>query len=65
MEDKGENRMGNAVAILKKGEGRSLKAGGPWIYDNEIESIMEALRTETLCWSMTLTDILWARDLSI
>ena len=32
--------MGNAVAILKKGEGRSLKAGGPWIYDNEIESIM-------------------------
>ena len=29
-----------AVVILKKGEGRSLKAGGLWIYDNEIESIM-------------------------
>ena len=25
-----------ATAVLKKGEGRSLKAGGLWIYDNEI-----------------------------
>jgi len=25
-----------AKAVLKKGEGRALKAGGPWIYDNEI-----------------------------
>lgn len=32
--------MGNAVVTLKKGEGRALKAGGPWIFDNEIESIM-------------------------
>ena len=32
--------MSNAVVTLKKGEGRALKAGGPWIYDNEIESIM-------------------------
>ena len=32
--------MGNAVVTLKKGEGRVLKSGGPWIYDNEIESIM-------------------------
>ena len=28
-----------AVVTLKKGEGRTLKAGGAWIYDNEIESI--------------------------
>ena len=28
-----------AVCTLKKGEGRTLKAGGMWIYDNEIESI--------------------------
>ena len=28
------------VATLKKGQGRSLKAGGLWIYDNEIESVM-------------------------
>lgn len=32
--------MSEAVVTLKKGEGRSLKQGGPWIYDNEIESIM-------------------------
>ena len=32
--------MSNAVVTLKKGEGRALKAGGPWIYDNEIERIM-------------------------
>ena len=28
-----------AVVTLKKGEGRTLKAGGAWIFDNEIESI--------------------------
>ena len=32
--------MAEAVVTLKKGEGRSLKAGGLWIYDNEIDSIM-------------------------
>ena len=35
--------MLNAVATLKKGAGRTLKQGGPWIYDNEIESIMERI----------------------
>ena len=29
-----------AVVTLKKGEGRVLKAGGAWIYDNEIASVM-------------------------
>ncbi len=29
----------NAVVTLKKGEGRMLKAGGMWVYDNEIASI--------------------------
>ena len=28
-----------ATVILKKGEGRTLKAGGAWIYDNEIDRI--------------------------
>ena len=28
-----------AVVRLKKGEGRMLKAGGAWIYDNEIDTI--------------------------
>ena len=32
--------MSLAIAVLKKGEGRTLKAGGPWIYDNEIASVM-------------------------
>ena len=27
------------IVTLKKGEGRAFKAGGLWIYDNEIESI--------------------------
>ena len=32
--------MAEAVETLKKGEGSSLKAGGLWIYDNEIDTIM-------------------------
>lgn len=32
--------MSIAVAVLKKGGGRALKSGGPWVYDNEIASIM-------------------------
>ena len=32
--------MGYAVVTLKKGEGRALKSGGLWIYDNEIASVM-------------------------
>ena len=28
-----------ATAVLKKGEGRSLKAGGLWIYDNEMAEV--------------------------
>lgn len=29
-----------AIVTLKKGEGRTLRAGGLWVYDNEIEAIM-------------------------
>ena len=32
--------MSEAIVTLKKGEGRSFKAGGLWIYDNEIDTIM-------------------------
>ena len=28
------------TVVLKKGEGRSLKAGGLWVYDNEIASVI-------------------------
>ena len=30
----------SAIVTLKKGEGRTIKAGGAWIYDNEIDTIM-------------------------
>ena len=32
--------MSLAVVTLKKGEGRFLKSGGLWVYDNEIATIM-------------------------
>lgn len=31
--------MENVVVRIKKGEGRSLKAGGAWVYDNEIDTV--------------------------
>ena len=31
--------MYQTIVTLKKGEGRTLKAGGMWVYDNEIASI--------------------------
>ncbi|MDD2959689.1 MAG: class I SAM-dependent rRNA methyltransferase [Lachnospiraceae bacterium] len=31
--------MADAIVTLKKGEGRTLKAGGMWVYDNEIASM--------------------------
>ena len=30
----------SAIVTLKKGEGRTIKAGGAWIFDNEIESVL-------------------------
>lgn len=32
--------MYHTIATLKKGEGRTVKAGGMWIYDNEIASVV-------------------------
>ena len=45
--------MSQAVAALKKGEGRLLKSGGMWVFDNEIESVMG---------SFTNGDIVYIRD---
>ena len=28
-----------AIVTLKKGEGRTIKAGGAWVFNNEIETI--------------------------
>lgn len=30
----------NTIVTLKNGEGRTLKSGGMWVYDNEIDSIL-------------------------
>ena len=32
--------MEHAIVTLKKGEGRTIKAGGAWIYDNEIANVV-------------------------
>ncbi len=45
--------MEHAAVILKKGEGRTIKSGGMWIYDNEIDSVMG---------SFTDGDIVQVRD---
>ena len=34
-----EISISNAVAVLKKGQGRELKKGGLWVYDNEIDKV--------------------------
>lgn len=34
------NEKITAIVTLKKGEGRTIKAGGMWVYDNEIDTIM-------------------------
>lgn len=35
-----EEIMNTTIVTLKKGEGRTLKSGGAWVYDNEIDSIL-------------------------
>jgi 23S rRNA (cytosine1962-C5)-methyltransferase len=34
-----KNQMNKAIVKLKKGEGRTLKSGGMWVFDNEIDQI--------------------------
>lgn len=34
-----ENLVKNVIVTLKKGEGRTIKSGGAWIFDNEIDTI--------------------------
>ncbi len=40
MPRKGKGNMDQTIVTLKKGEGRTLKTGGMWVYDNEIESVV-------------------------
>lgn len=44
----GRNRMEDLFSVcgkirLRKGEGRTLKAGGAWVYDNEIEWMSDGI----------------------
>lgn len=36
--------MNNTIVTIKKGEGRALKQGGLWIFDNEIDTIMGSFK---------------------
>ena len=56
--------MSLAVVTLKKGEGRFLKSGGLWVYDNEIASIMGSFVNGDIVLVRDLTDIRWEEDLS-
>ena len=38
--EKRGKKMGIPVVTLKKGEGRTIKAGGAWIFDNEIDTVL-------------------------
>lgn len=51
--------MGMAVVTLKKGEGRLLKSGGMWIFDNEIDTVMGNFENGDIVLVHDLTDILW------
>ena len=44
--------MNPAVVTLKKGEGRLLKSGGAWIFDNEISAVaVKELGDLAMPWS--------------
>ena len=50
----------HTIVTLKKGEGRTIKAGGAWIFDNEIDTIVGTFTNGDV-----VTVIRWERDLSI
>lgn len=45
----------SAVVTLKKGEGRMVKSGGMWIFDNEIESVMGTFENGDLVLRLNLS----------
>lgn len=53
-----------AVVNLRKGEGRTIKAGGLWIFDNEIESVMGSVEDGDIVIVRDLMDIRWDADSS-
>lgn len=51
--------MYHTIVTLKKGEGRTIKSGGAWIYDNEIDTITGRFHNGDMVTVMTLTVIPW------
>ena len=42
--------MDKTIVTLKKGEGRTIKAGGMWVFDNEIETISNQYTDGDMVW---------------
>ena len=64
----GRNRMEDLFSVcgkirLRKGEGRTLKAGGAWVYDNEIEWMSDGIIADILLRYLILMIISWESDL--
>ncbi len=57
--------MSLAVVTLKKGEGRLLKSGGMWIFDNEIASVMGSFVNGDIVLIHDFDGYPLGRDLSI
>ena len=45
----------HTIVTLKKGEGRTIKAGGAWIFDNEIDTITGTFTNGDMLWYTILT----------
>ena len=47
----------SAIVTLKKGEGRTVKAGGMWIYDNEIASVAGSFEDGDIVLAVSYTHL--------
>ena len=54
----------SAIVTLKKGEGRTIKAGGAWIFDNEIDTITGRFKNGEVVTVNDFDGIRWEKDLS-
>lgn len=57
--------MSLAVVTLKKGEGRTLKAGGAGFLTTRSQTFSVPMKTEISFWCMILTVIPWDAALSM
>ena len=46
--------MERAIVKLKKGEGRTLKSGGAWVFDNEISDMPFLEKVYSLCFGFLI-----------